>query len=699
MLAKLGFRNMKRSMRDYTVYMLTMTLITALMYAFNSLIFQNELIKQLETDSIMEMMIGFATFFIMLIVVWLIHYMVRFMLEKRSGEFGIYLLLGMKKRTISRLYMQENLLLGGVSFLAGILLGILLQQVLMTVMFAMVRMEYRLHISFHKGTILMTTLCYGGCFLLALLRCRRKFKKMSIQSLMNARRQNEEIREKNEEVKRILFPLSVIFILMFWRWFGGLESTEETLVFLTGLVLTIYLFYIGISAWIICYVRGKGEGIYRGQNLFLLRQFASKIRTMQFTMGTLTALFTLALMGASIALMFSEYENTVLDDKFPFDIQIWSGDTENDFAEEKKVIEENAKVREYFAYHIYTDEENRVNTFALTHTKNYGTIFWAEDGSPDSVKIKNFLQNQNVYYEYDTYMGISDYNHLRKMLGYREVRLNPDEFLVQVKPRLAEEFQEICGDMEIWGAQKGDYLKCAGVCGDSFSQDGHNGADYVIVVPDTVIKRMKPYYLELAVKVSGGVSKDLRKKLDALLRQEDLPFAENPGLEDLYEDGNFLRCGSDNIINYAVENLVRDNLIPEVKYMLASLIIPLFYIGLVFVCVAVTVLSVQQLSDSAKYRYRYDVLAKLGLERGQINRLILKQLSAYYLCPALLAVIISGKMILYASRIFVEMTGVPASPVKFFARSILLFFSIYLVYFMVTYVSFKRNVEEKIAGK
>lgn len=704
MLAKLGFRNMKRSMRDYTVYMLTMTLITALMYAFNSLIFQNELIKQLETDSIMEMMIGFATFFIMLIVVWLIHYMVRFMLEKRSGEFGIYLLLGMKKRTISRLYMQENLLLGGVSFLAGILLGILLQQVLMTVMFAMVRMEYRLHISFHKGTILMTALCYGGCFLLALLRCRRKFKKMSIQSLMNARRQNEEIREKNEEVKRILFPLSVIFILMFWRWFGGLESTEETLVFLTGLVLTIYLFYIGISAWIICYVRGKGEGIYRGQNLFLLRQFASKIRTMQFTMGTLTALFTLALMGASIALMFSEYENTVLDDKFPFDIQIWSGDTENDFAAEKKVIEENAKVREYFAYHIYTDEENRVNTFVLTHTKNYGTIFWAEDGSPDSVKIKNFLQNQNVYYEYDTYMGISDYNHLRKMLGYREVRLNPDEFLVQVKPRLAEEFQEICGDMEIWGAQKGDYLKCAGVCGDSFSQDGHNGADYVIVVPDTVIKRMKPYYLELAVKVSGGVSKDLRKKLDALLRQEDLAFAENPGLEDLYEedmyeDGNFLRCGSDNIINYAVENLVRDNLIPEVKYMLASLIIPLFYIGLVFVCVAVTVLSVQQLSDSAKYRYRYDVLAKLGLERGQINRLILKQLSAYYLCPALLAVIISGKMILYVSRIFVEMTGVPASPVKFFARSIMLFFSIYLVYFMVTYVSFKRNVEEKISGK
>lgn len=42
----------------------------------------------------------------------------------------------------------------------------------------------------------------------------------------------------------------------------------------------------------------------------------------------------------------------------------------------------------------------------------------------------------------------------------------------------------------------------------------------------------------------------------------------------------------------------------DVKYLLASVIIPLFYIGMVFLCVAVTVLSVQQLSDSAKYRFR-----------------------------------------------------------------------------------------------
>lgn len=112
MLSKLAFRNMRRSVRDYLVYMLTMTVVTALMYAFNSLIFQNDVKQYFELEAMMEVMIGLATFFIVLIVAWLINYMVRFMLEKRSSEFGIYLLLGMKKKMVARIYMRENILLG-----------------------------------------------------------------------------------------------------------------------------------------------------------------------------------------------------------------------------------------------------------------------------------------------------------------------------------------------------------------------------------------------------------------------------------------------------------------------------------------------------------------------------------------------------------------------------------------------------------
>lgn len=680
MLSKLAFRNMKRSVRDYLVYILTMTIVTALMYAFNSLLFQNQLTGYFEMEGLMEVMIGLATVFIVWIVAWLINYMVRFMLEKRSSEFGIYLLLGMRKKTVSRLYMRENILLGGFSFLLGVLLGILLQQVLTAIMFAMVRMAYHPEIVLNRRTILMTVLCYMGCYLLALLRCGRKFRKMNIHDLMDAKRRNEEIREKHEEIKRILLPLSILFILVFWVLFGRLSNAGQIGLFLIGLVLTIYLFYIGLSAWIICYIRKKGNGIYKGQTLFLLRQFASKVRTMQVTMGTLTALFTLALMGASIALMFSEYANTVLKSKFPFDVQIYSSDNAASFAAEKALLEEYAQPRAYYSYRIYTDGDDQVNTWILTHLKEWKGICLTEDGEPDRSEIKALLEAESCYYRYDTYMGISDYNELRKLLGYPEAALGTDEYLVQIKPRLEEEVQEISADLRILNASGDASLSCAGIYAEPFSQDGHNGADYLIVVPDEVLLRMRPYYSELVAELDGEVPPDLQKRL------ETLPDADE-------QDLGGLCVGSDNIVNLGAVQLVRENLIPQMTYVLGALIIPFFYIGLVFVCVAVTVLSVQQLSDSAKYKFRYDVLAKLGLGQSRIRLLILKQLAAYYLCPAVLAIIISGKMILFMSKGFVLLTGVPASAGGFFARSIALFFGIYLVYFAVTYIGFKRNVE------
>ena len=690
MLGKLAFRNMKRSAGDYLVYTLTMTVVTALMYAFNSLIFQN-VIETSEMAIMMKAMLGMATVFIVLIVAWLINYMVHFMLEKRSAEFGIYMLLGMKKKTISRLYMRENILLGALSFIVGIPLGILFQQVLLAVMSAMVYMEYKIQISFNIWTILMTVLCYGGCYLLALISCRRKFRRMNISSLMNAKRKNEEIKEKHESVKRILFPLSVLFILAFWALFGSLSSVGEILFFLIGLVLTIYLFFTGISAWIICYVRKHGNGIYKGQNLFLLRQFASKVRTMQFIMGTLTSLFTLALMGASVALMFSSYETTVLKGKFPFDIQIYSSDPQADFKEEKKIIEQNTDLQSFYSYHIYTDETDQANRWMLTNNQTaWGGMYVNKDGSPKEKEIREMLEEDGTYYRYDTYMGISDYNHLREILGYEGVELGCREYLIHMKPRLGNELKDMAQGITVTDANGKDTLVCKGIYTEYFSQDGHNGADYVIVVPDEVLGRMKPYYSELTAEIKGQAPKDLQLKLDSIERKTE---SEVEFLGHFIDKG--LCFGSDNIVTYAAVNLVRDNLIPEVKYMLASVIIPFFYIGLVFVCVAVTVLSVQQLSDSAKHKERYEVLKKLGVGSRKIRGLVAKQLVAYYLCPALLAMVISGKMILFASGKFVLLTGVPVSAGIFFAESAALFLGIYVVYFIVTYVGFIRNIEQK----
>ena len=161
----------------------------------------------------------------------------------------------------------------------------------------------------------------------------------------------------------------------------------------------------------------------------------------------------------------------------------------------------------------------------------------------------------------------------------------------------------------------------------------------------------------------------------------------------VYLDETSMGCGTDTMVVYYTKYLVRDNLIPEVKYMLSSIIFPLFYIGLVFLCVALTVLSVQQLSDSAKYRFRYGVLQKIGIKKKKLAAVVWKQLFMYFLCPALFAAVLSGVVIIFASAMFVASTGVHTFVLQYFMTAFLLFFGIYAIYFTATYVGFLRNVE------
>ena len=82
MLIKLSLRNAKRTWRDYLVFFVTLLLIAAIMFSFNGLLFDPD-IRRLQDDSaIMAVMLGIATFFILLVLTWLLQYMVRFMMEK-----------------------------------------------------------------------------------------------------------------------------------------------------------------------------------------------------------------------------------------------------------------------------------------------------------------------------------------------------------------------------------------------------------------------------------------------------------------------------------------------------------------------------------------------------------------------------------------------------------------------------------------
>ena len=118
-----------------------------------------------------------------------------------------------------------------------------------------------------------------------------------------------------------------------------------------------------------------------------------------------------------------------------------------------------------------------------------------------------------------------------------------------------------------------------------------------------------------------------------------------------------------------------------------------FYIALVFVMATATLLAIQQLSDSEKYKYRYELLKKLGMDESQMNRTIFKQLFFYFVTPIILPIIISIPATLSVASIFTI-----AVTWEEILRNMLIVFGmlilVYGIYFIATDVQFNRNINE-----
>ncbi len=125
MYFKLIFRNVKRSARDYLIYIVTMTICTMLFYAFLSIssrYYRPDIGREFDL-SILGSGMQIAICSVTLLILFLIRYVNNYMLLHRQREFAMQSVLGMEQKTIAWLFFAETFVLGAASVFSGILAG------------------------------------------------------------------------------------------------------------------------------------------------------------------------------------------------------------------------------------------------------------------------------------------------------------------------------------------------------------------------------------------------------------------------------------------------------------------------------------------------------------------------------------------------------------------------------------------------
>ncbi len=558
MLGKLSFRNAKRQAKDYCIYFLTVIISVALMFSFNSIAVSKDISELASWMKYFSKSITGISIIIILVMAWLINYTMRFMLEKRSKEFGTYEILGIEKKSISKMFTLENILIGGVAFIFGIVVGTFLYQIFTSIIMNLFEQAYKIEIEFNLKAVGITAIYFFGIFLLVLLNCRRKIKKTKVYDLLYADKKNENNIIKNSKGNIAIFIVSVVLLIaalyINHKEFADANNMKglNILISIIMLILGIYLFYISISSFIVKrYIENKSRK-YKKDNMFLYRNLTSKINTMSLSMGTIAVMFTIILIGGNVALLMNNLLNNEIEMGYPFEIMVSTVD--GDFSEYKEYIEKNTKVTDMYEYRLYC-----IKSIGISKALE-GTAF--NSGSMDGIEYV---------------MSLTDYNKLREILGYEKVDLQNNEIIINCMKTAKEVFTE--------------YIK----------------------------------------------------------------------------DNN------------------------EIEMLGTKVKILAFYIALIFIMATATLLAIQQLSDSEKYKYRYELLKKLGMDELQMNRTIFKQLFFYFAIPMLVPIIVSIPAIISVSQIFkvaVTLQEIWRNIAIILGMLIL----VYGIYFIATDVQFDRNI-------
>lgn len=189
MFSKLAFRNVRRSFRDYGVYLLTLTFGVCLFYTFNSLDGQGAMIYLAQSQNpmaqVIQSCIDIFSVFVAVVLACLILYANSFLLRRRKRELGTYLLLGLSQGQVSRLLFLETGLIGLASLVLGLGLGLLASQGLSALTLSMFSLRVdAFGLAFSPRAVVRTAVYFGLIFLLVMVFSGLQVSRAKLLDLM-----------------------------------------------------------------------------------------------------------------------------------------------------------------------------------------------------------------------------------------------------------------------------------------------------------------------------------------------------------------------------------------------------------------------------------------------------------------------------------------------------------------------------------
>ena len=663
MLFKISLKNIRKSLKDYTVYFFTLILGVAIFYVFNAIDSQSVMLdvreNMMDIIKLMNDILSGVSVFVSCILGFLIIYASRFLIKRRNKEFGIYLTLGMSKRKISAILFFETLLIGIVSLVAGLVIGTILSQFMSVIVANMFDADMtKFKFIFSMKACVKTLIYFAIMYVLVMIFNTFSISRCKLIDLLNAGKKTEKVTMKNPVVCTIVFVIGVgILSYAYWMVTRGVSILNTFdkigIPIALGCVATFLIFW-SVSGFMIRIFTSIKSVYYKGVNSFVLRQFCSKINTTVFSTTVICIMLFITISVLSAALSMKDSLSKDLDSMCPVDVQLakYSYDAMSEAYATSQDM--NEKDREML-------EDSKLSIIETLNNSRFDAQKYFKDVAEYNIyntglTVKDTLGDINTDdYQFmaDTIMPvmtIGDYNSVARLYGNSTYELNDDEYIIvaDYKNMIMIRNQALKKGI-ILSVNGKEYKPRYSECMDGFVHIGvQNMNDGILVVPDNAVKPQQVRNMGLSADYRADTKEErysIETQLDNLMK--NISFQTS-----------FISWNSR--IELAESSVGLGALVTFIA----------LYLGIIFLISSAAILALRELSDRVDER--------------MIDMALFKQIGIFFAFPLILALIHSVFGIKFINIILATM-GM-SSMAASIGLTLAFVAVIYGGYFLITYL-------------
>ena len=644
-------------MQNYLIYFATLILGVAIFYVFNALGSQTVMLKvSSNTEEIIGLMneaMSGVSVFVSIVLGFLVVYASTFLMKRRKKEFGIYLTLGMGKTQVAKILVIETLLIGVISLVIGLLLGIGISQGMSVVtanLFEADMTNFRFMVS--TSAIIKTIIYFAIMYVIVMALDVIIVSRAKLINLLYAGAKAQKNHAKNPVVCVLVFIVAAILLgTAYYKVTAGVRTISDFqglgIQIAKGIIGTFLVFW-SVSGMLLAIVKRCRRFYYKGINSFSVKELGSRINTTVFSGGIIW-----------VDVQFSK---------------LYSYDAAEDYDMTGHNVEENlkacdidtSKLTDVTEMILYAPEDIHIGDF-------FGKAF-AESGSEDYFKEASMET-----------MHIGEYNAFVSSFGGTTIDLAEDEYVIlcnygEMEPR----YNEGLAEGQTVTIKGKTYHPKYSTCVDGIVHISNSESNAgVLLVPDSVDMSDCDFWYDI---YSANYNTTDQTEVDALnAYYSDANFyklQETKTEAVLGEDGSYYS------MNCKTSKRLRDNSVG----LTAMIVFIGIYLGVVFLISGAAILSLKELSEAADSKEKYRILRRIGVDEKKIRHSLLAQSGVFFAMPLLLAIVHSVFGMQTAMFILTVFGRGGLLGSILLAAAIILV--IYGFYFAITYICSRKIISE-----